>query len=580
MPLLEEICKRVWHLALLILVVATMAGGLRVLSQAPLIVTTVLSMSILLVIFRLSRWLVERPRQLAEESAFATQVYPRGSLWDSPVVRGPSLLGVAIALAITAAFLSHNAFSLRSTGNADAAFHVRYLFIFESQSSGAYHGFSVFYTLCIFLKELFGMNMPMVHLVVLTGGFFLLTATVAVVLLPRNNDDMPLVWRAASAAMLIVLVWCLVFPLYNEFFLQGGYVHTFGAVTYPLIVVAYASSEQRYARALVLLSGVGMLRFMYGLNLPDCALGSALLVFVEAIRAKSRNQLILMCGLIVLLLGISVASYVKLLPRAGQSGAGTQFSLQLVWMLYVGSAAIALACRWSGVGERNPFLARVITSCAALFLSALVVQVSFFLSGKRLRYYMLKHAMYPLLVLTLLHGAIILDALSVRGGRYGLVSRVLAGLSLIILVTEAIVLSPILKDTFQSRGYALVTQQEWLAIESVLDRTGKRFGGYLASSWPAAHYINEAFGRPMGIPALRIGMVDVSPATCVFWPTGPRREELRRVAKSLKGNVDSRIRQLEEIYDRAESGQLAKTDFGTLSGLRVKYVCPFDVAYP
>jgi hypothetical protein len=575
MSLFEKMCKNAWQLTLLSLVMATMAGGLRVVSHMPLIVTAIVSISILFVTFQLSRWLAERPlKQLAQEHALATQGSARGSLWDSPIVKGPSILGFAIALATTAAFLTHNAFSLRSTGNADAAFHVRYMFSFESKSAAAYHGFSVFYTLCIFLKELFGINVAMAHLAGLTGGFFLLTATLSVVLLPRIDGDMPLGLRAASAALLIGLIWCLIFPLYNQFFLQGGYVHTFGAVTYPLLVVAYASSEQRYVRVLFLLLGVGMLRFMYGLNLPDCALGGAILIIAEAIRTKSRSQRMLMYGAFIALAGISVASYVKLLPRAGQSGAGTQFSLQSVWALYAVSALMALACRWTGITARNPFLTRVIASSTALFLSALVVQLAFFASGKPLRYYMLKHAMYPLLVITVLHGAIILDALRVESWHRGIVSRVLACLSLFILIIEAFILSPILRDTFESRSYAVVTQQEWSAIESVLERTEKRFGGYLAPSWPAAHYINEAFGRPMGISALRMGMLDVSPETCVFWPTGSRREELRRVAKSLKGSVDSTILQLERFYEKAEAEQFAKSEFGVFSRLRIKYLCP------
>jgi hypothetical protein len=186
---------------------------------------------------------------------------------------------------------------------------------------------------------------------------------------------------------------------------------------------------------------------------------------------------------------------------------------------------------------------------------------------------MLKHTIYPLTAVIILHTTLVIQA-ACNWKAKGLVRGSLRlGGPIAILLLLSFVIGPLIKDTFAARSFTIVTKREWLAIESVLKTSGKKFGGYLASSWPAAHYVNEAFGRPMGLDGLRKAKVDISSESCVFWLTGVRREELRRVVKSVKGSVDGRLKQLDQLYESALAEANSGVHVGSFPELRIRYIC-------
>jgi len=483
-------------------------------------------------------------------------------------------LGLILACGFSLFFLAHNGFVPRSIGNGDAAFHIRYLDSFEFKNPKAYHGFSSFYALCAYIRNLFPVNIADTHMAALAIGFFILIATFNAICEAALERVAGFVAFLGAASLAALVSYGLLFPLYNQFFLQGGYVHTFGCVIYPLIIAAYATANDYRFKLPSLLCGVAALRFTYGLNLADCAVGCFSLAAFEAFRSETRRARVVSSVCALLLLGIAGVSFIRLLPLMGQAGASTKFSLPLVWLVYILSLLLALfVSPREGKDKVNSRATAIVSCAAALIAAALIVQLGFFSLGARLRYYMLKHTIYPLTAVIILHTTLVIQA-ACNWKAKGLVRGSLRlGGPIAILLLLSFVIGPLIKDTFSARSFTIVTKREWLAIESVLKTSGKKFGGYLASSWPAAHYVNEAFGRPMGLDGLRKAKVDISSESCVFWLTGVRREELRRVVKSVKGSVDGRLKQLDQLYESALAEANSGVHVGSFPELRIRYIC-------
>jgi hypothetical protein len=478
-----------------------------------------------------------------------------------------------IACVVTFVFAQLNGYTLRTNGNADAAFHIRYLNQFESHSAVAYHGFVSFYAVCILLKDVFALSLPTAHFVALAFGLFVVIAAVGTVWKGVCAEQQGSA-RLASCMAFILLSVGLILPLYNQFFLQGGYVHAFGTVTYPLLISLYVYSGSVLWRIVSLIVGLACLRFMYGLNLPDYSLACASVVAMELLGTCSRWIKLILLGVVAVFLFSAWVSFQKLVPMAGQSGAGTPYSLYTVWCLYGVGVALAIGELSLRRGKaQETVYGRALSITTALVAGALLVQLTYVFSGKRLLYYMLKHPLYPLMALLLLCLVIVAQNAKWGMGKGGARSRGMVAGALLLCSALALTLRPILADTFIKPSYGFARHDEFAAIGSVLTATGRRFGGYLAPSWPAAHYINEAFGRPMGLRSFKSASLDMSPDSCVFWPTGIRREDLRRVHRSLRGDLDSVLNALDARFDTVMLAAPDSKLVGAFPELRMRFLC-------
>lgn len=486
-----------------------------------------------------------------------------------------ALLFTAVVGGLLFLFLKTNSFRLPNIGNADAGFHIEYMRAFAAEEPGAYHGFVGFYAVTLWLKQIFDLNHYQVHLLSLSLGFLLVSGTFFFttfkLLLP---DDVRFLHAVILAVLLSLAGALIVLPVYNEFVIQGGYVHAFGCIVYPIAALLYALGSSPIRRLLALIIGVVGLRFSYGLNLGDLMVIAAVLSALEIRGEKKLWTRVIAASLAVLFSIGAVRSYLSIWTILDMSGAATEIELWLIWFSFlVMAVTLFVFMRWGLRLTLSVPVKRLLLFCALMLVVTTGMQVLFYLLGQQMSYYMFKYTVYSAL-LTVAAGVGVACSMSMLG--LGSVSRVgwlsCSGM-LVALILLFIGYRPYFLDSYGNRTYSLVAFDEWEAVEQTLAQSGKRLGGYITHDWPRFHYVNHAFGHSVDWEAYKNGDVRLEPGFCVFWPIGKKRVRLAGVMQVVHGQAHRVAQKLEAKYEVLLSNPSTSEIVGFFPGLRLHYLC-------
>lgn len=470
-----------------------------------------------------------------------------GALWARRAPRraaadGRTWLGLGMAGAgaiATLAVLYNPRFDgLVTVGGGDAGAHAAWALHFARVNPGEYFGFVSTYALWHWLGAL-GFDAFERE----RGGFYLTAAAVMVaagygvrVALARGSPLRVAVgWGAIGlAAACRFAFW----PVLHYHQADGFYGHLFALVPLLAAWLAYGQLADARARAAVLVAGVGVMRFTYGLNLGDLALASAALLAWEAIGAGAGRIRVAFLGLAAALAIGAVVAYVQLLPL-GEIEAGF-VPTRLGWLIPgVGLLAAGLLASLRLGAIAAPAARRLAAFAGAFGAVNLAGQLAYLGAGLTPRYYFYKYGLHA--VVLVLVAWLAVGAATV--GRRALAACAVLFAAGLVMISRG---SPY-ERSFTER---LRRTPPWTRIGPLADRDGEAriaaalaqahagFGGVLTASWPMASFMNGEHGRFIDVPAFQRAELDESPGHCVFWF---QRETAPVEAFDPGGSRDARV---------------------------------------
>lgn len=432
---------------------------------------------------------------------------------------------------------------LVSLGGGDVGNHAIYLADFATTSPGAYHGFVAFYAVADAASRLLGPDVfaafRAAFFATVFGSLACVAAAVALVDRPWDRAS----WASLAALGLVVLN-LLFFPLLHYHQADGFYPHLFGVLPLFAAWVLHGASERPAARVAVLIGWVVVTRFTYGLNLGDVLLAAAALLALEARSLPPRRRRLALAAIAVSLLPAAGLVYARLAPLLGEAGA---FRVPLLPLTLLGEGLLAWllanlprTARRAGIDLPAEAL-RLIRLPVAFAAVNIAVHLLVAATGQPLRYYFFKyhfHAVALLVAASLaLFPAAAGPALAGKGlpagGRRALARWSLAAVLGLFLIGGANgrYLSSYREVVFGHppwKRFKPLADRDGLArIQAALRAEGGRFGGLLSAGWPLMHFMNGALGYPplattrwwwQVVPAGR----DIpAPGACAFWYSGP-----------------------------------------------------------
>jgi len=460
-----------------------------------------------------------------------------------------ALAGAALTATVAVYALEIRAFDgLPSVGGGDAGNHIGNAVWFDGHSSRPYLQFVVFYALVGLVRRLTGSNL----IVAFRIGWDLLLATIAWVAFAAAwigaRALRPAVRATVAMLTALVIAWLTWLPLLGYDQADGFYSHLAGLTVVSLALLCTSLPESRGWRLAALAATPVILRFTYGLNLPDVLVGVALLIWCESMGAAAPR---LRWGLRVVAMGCLVAAaaagHALWGLRAVEGAIVRPAHSAFVGSLVILVAALAWALHRSVPGPR----ARLLRAGLVFAGTTAAVQWGLLALKRPEAYYPVKHGFQALLIGTLAAGAIVASAGRRTAGALAL------SVGALILARASV--QPYwrpyverLRGSPPWRFLQPLSDPEVLArIPRVLRTEQKTFGGYLDPSWPLANAMNATLEFPgdwtvwdVGQRQFDSGGTIVGATTCVFWSDAPGEDPAyQRLAGGFgQGTAKSRAR--------------------------------------
>lgn len=459
----------------------------------------------------------------------------------------------------------------------DGGTHVQLRHDFVTNNPGAYHGFIAFHAVSHWVEAAFSLDtlrtfgLVFYLCVIAYAAFPILLAVVQA----RRDVGLgavsaPLVVLTAAGVQLYLLGQ-VALPLLHYNQAMGYYPIVFGLLPLLLLWAVDVLVRAEWLRLLGIGLAVVMLRFTYGLNLPDVLMTSAGLLVLGTPR-ESRG---LVQALGALGLGAAaIVAYPLLLPRLSIPGGITAFDHEgalaghLVVAALLGvSLFLAFRARDGEAGGQASRLARglrfpllfvVVSGTAWLWLRAHTPPQP---------YYLIKYPYYATLLLVPACTLAVADAAghAVRAcRRWASTNPVHPVLRLacaaLVLAAASSIWGPAYTPydvSYQERRLAagppyrhlrpLANPEATARIQQTLAAEGKKFGGYLVSWFPMFNFMNAALGNHdyffiQQERVKRYYQPRTEPGHCVFW-VGPAEDTLPSGNTSLLGSFRGQVAQ-------------------------------------
>ena len=451
--------------------------------------------------------------------------------------RTAALVGIGLgALAAWAMYTPWFRGAVCITGTPDAGHHALYMLEFLDEQPHVYGDFVLLYGLVAWFRHLphFGVFIGFTAVFYATIlGLIACFGELAVAWAREGRGlrgrrvaifGAPLVVAAAAHGAILVQL--------HYYHAEGFYPQIYGLVVVMLIWLADVALDDGVCKVLVLLAGGALVRYTYGLNLPDLCLALAI-VLLDGRRGfrDAQRALVTIAGALVFLyigwraaVAIS-AYYLKWGP----------FIPYDVNALAIGEALL-VACLVPSLRERDEAQRRRFRF--PLVFAA--INVCFFAFAKRptehLDYYYLKTSFQPFFLVLVAAGVAAL-----RGVARAVDERRLAralGYAIVFAfgLGAGSYATRMWRDKYIARiaghppfigMWPLFDPNAQLHIDSVLAQRHEKFGGYLTSFYPTMNFMNAANGFWNGGIAFYYGRPpDTARGHCVFWEGGPDSSHL------------------------------------------------------
>lgn len=429
-----------------------------------------------------------------------------------------------------------------TTAGWDGGSHVYFKNSFVDKNPGEYHGFVAYYALCFWLERLFGINVfysftAAFYLSVM--GFIVLPLTLAFAYIRRAAEHQRaalIVGVLAATTYMVVVVRTTLLSLFHYNQALGFFSHLFGLLPLGLLWAVDSLVRAEALRVSGILFALGLMRYTYGLNLPDALVAGAAVILVGAPRGRpSGVHRVLAAGM----LAAALKGYVALLPLFDIYGYIHRFNLYLALELHLAVPcvfALVLVTSRRALGTES--VASLVPWLRFPLLFAVVSSIAWaaFRAGHpNQSYYVTKYQIWTSFLLVGA-GAILAGDVAVRLVKMLVAPgwwRDLSGWLRVGLLASIPLLGP--------WGYALTYQAYSTTLPERLNHHGapykflrpfadtealrrigatlaekkKDFGGYLSTFFPLFSFMNAAYHYHTGVQ--EFFSVDQSPGRCVFW---------------------------------------------------------------
>jgi hypothetical protein len=452
----------------------------------------------------------------------------------------------------------------------DGGSHIGYRAQFVRTNPQEYAGFISLYSATYLLERIFGIRSFRSIEFAFYLSVFIATVTPVIV------GSAALRGRAFSLRAKVIglgafaFAWCvalegIVLPLLNNIEIDGFYAHFFSFLPLGLIWLLDVMIVPFVVRLLTLAMALALLRFTYGLNLPDTLVAVSVILLAEVLQArgKSRKALAFLAA-IVLAVGAKVG-YDALAPIFLLSGyVGTFDFKAIIDVVWLASGAIAIfllvelmttpswdeSSGWAG----GTALVRAIRFPVLLALVS-VLGLRHFLEHARSPYYPTKYSLVPLAWLsaaacvTIGYGAARIAEWKSSPWSSLLAIGAVASLGYLYTYPLTRVLEEAQSQFAERKGpppfgrfRPLGDPEVWDRIDRVLGEERKSFGGLVSLDNPVAHFLNASLGHDG--PAQIFVPPQTAPGYCAFWvhlddepgftwsPTPQKVEEARQALEA------------------------------------------------
>ena len=423
----------------------------------------------------------------------------------------------------------------------DAGTHTHLRHSFLASKPDEYHGFVTFYSVSHWLER--ALSLDAFRSFAVTSylsvvGYVVFPVLLAVAHL-RRQRDLPLLSILIGALLAtgveLYLLDRIALPLIHYGQAAGYYPLTLVLLPIFLLWASDALVKVESLRVLGILVAVGLVRFTYGLNLPDVMVaGAGVLLLGTPRTSRGLVQTTLALGLVA----GALAGYVLLLPRFSLKGGLLRFDVDaaLASHLLIGAVLALYLFLSRREGDDDGALVRGLRF-PLIFVLVSSAAWSWFRSNHPPQdYYLTKYQVASSLLLV---PACTLVAADVVARVARAMSRVAAAsvfgvlrpvhLSIVLVVAMTPwgrayeVYAATLRERNDAKGppYALLrplADPEAMArIQQTLAVEKKQFGGYLVSWYPMFNFMNGALGHYDAGEMRSYFAPRTDPGHCVFW---------------------------------------------------------------
>ena len=495
---------------------------------------------------------------------------------------------------------------LVSVGGGDAGQHAYFARMFAAGEPGIYQGFTAFYALTYWLEQICSLNAFESFRTAFYLSCFLLLVCLAVLsgaLIIKQGWETKRVYPYLFFISLALIADSpansLLFPIIHYLQADGFYPQFFGLVPLFFCWCLYSIAGQLRARALIIWGGLLLYRYSYGLNLPDFAAASGILLCWDAVSSgQPAKTKLLSCFYLAASFFIAAYLYLHLgllLEKGGMTPAtniesgifGT--ALLSVCLLFTPLILSLLAAK------PNNVLIRMCVFAGLFGVVACLAQCFYLLAGFEKIYYFYKYNFHAAVLVSsaaLLTGAylavLLLSWLWTAKLRTG---RIEGGVINWIPVFAAalVIIAGICGFQFMIQGYdsfrpayrerkhnqaaarylkPLADRTAWKIIDNVLNERKKRFGGFITRSWPMSQFMNAAHDYYPDILEYRRFRGRIRPNSCVFWSSAA--EDLEAYDRVTMGQSSNYFGELRESPGRVTIRYYEKW---SKEPLEISYVC-------